>query len=384
MSVSIICHGCGKRFPVGDDYARNKIRCPDCGVICAVPSSAGKGAAAKPRPAEAAAPPAPPPQAFDPPSSPRPPEPGPARPAPVPKKSVVVTCDNCGERMRVAKRPEEPARCPVCGDEIRRGTPRGRHAEAAWGSPPPAPAAQPEAEAAEEEAPAAEDEDGPYGLTGGPDRFCPDCSKLLPRGAQLCVRCGLDLRTNQKTTKVYQRVELEWESGLSFRARLRLFAAGQVFCLAMGVGAFLAGALPAFALGWLVWTAMTGFLLGTFDRVNLARDERGKTALAKTWRIFFWPQATQPIRLSEYEGVTTNRVEEVGNWDSVNLLLLQPRRNTAGQCFYFAIYRPTYQVALTSDHGYAACILYRGVKHTQAIAIAEAVRDVTGLPYDGS
>src|SRR5262245_60568698 len=49
----IICQGCGQSFPLPEGYSRNKIQCPGCGVICAVPvgREAKSGGGRKPAPA---------------------------------------------------------------------------------------------------------------------------------------------------------------------------------------------------------------------------------------------------------------------------------------------------------------------------------------------
>src|SRR5919108_614621 len=40
MSAAVICQGCGQPVAVPEDYRRNKIQCPACGVICPVPAGA--------------------------------------------------------------------------------------------------------------------------------------------------------------------------------------------------------------------------------------------------------------------------------------------------------------------------------------------------------
>lgn len=386
MSDVITCHGCGRCLSVPDNYARSKMRCPDCGVICNLPVPTRKAAPARRSSPEPDVASEPPPQDFRPPTNPEPAAPPPAKDAAPPRKTIVLTCDTCGERVRVVKHRDEPARCPVCGEEIRSGRTRSRHAEKAWGADAPPPIAEPEADLSDLPAIADdEDDDRPYDMTGDPDRFCPTCSKLLPRGAQVCVRCGLDLRSGQKTARVFAKVQREWEAGLPLRTRIKVFLGCQLLYLATGLAAvFYLDRLDVAAFAWLVFTLMTAFLLGTFDRVSLSRNERGKIVLTKTWYIFFWPQPTKTLRLSEFDGVTTNRVEDTDLWDWLVLLMLLPGGITALIWWYLAIHRETFQVALTSDHGYAAFILYRGGNQARTIEIAETIRDVTGLPYDGS
>ena len=132
MSDTIVCHGCGVAVPVPDDYARNKMQCPECGVMCPVPprSPTKKKTAERP-PAEDAAlfaaddAPAVPTTAFS--------------EAPIPTVSKgVAACPTCGELVRV------PAQGRPAGEVS--GLPRrlagaGRPAEANGASAPAGPAA---------------------------------------------------------------------------------------------------------------------------------------------------------------------------------------------------------------------------------------------------
>ena len=54
------------------------------------------------------------------------------------------------------------------------------------------------------------------------------------------------------------------------------------------------------------------FLLGTYSRVNLARNTKGQIKLTKTWRAFFYELPTTQLKLSQYEGIATGqRVERL-------------------------------------------------------------------------
>src|SRR5260370_29275439 len=40
MSLSVICHSCGHRIALAEDFSRRKVRCPECGVMCEVTEAA--------------------------------------------------------------------------------------------------------------------------------------------------------------------------------------------------------------------------------------------------------------------------------------------------------------------------------------------------------
>ena len=70
--------------------------------------------------------------------------------------------------------------------------------------------------------------------------------------------------------------------------------------MALGLfGVFEGGAeLGVFIGTFLVLTVMLGFLFGTFDRIHLTRDSRGRVRLIKTWRICFFAQSPKSIDVS--------------------------------------------------------------------------------------
>src|SRR5262249_1147458 len=152
-----------------------------------------------------------------------------------------------------------------------RGTSRrARHAATVWGDESSSASAQEVDRPEEPEPTPEEDEGGAYDVVGGPERKCPHCSKLLAPQAELCVRCGFNLRTGQEVAKVYGKVGREWQAGLPYPKRLALFLLGQAVCVSLGLfAAVMSGEWAVFLFTWFVFTAMTAFLLGTFDQVNL-------------------------------------------------------------------------------------------------------------------
>jgi hypothetical protein len=353
MARSVICHNCGHRIEVDEGYTRRKVRCPECGVACDVPD-APKPDPAEPRPSKPSAAPAPPQKAEElarqlcsepdkkPPPKKREPPPPPPReekPAPVPRRPVEVV--------------EGPL-------------------------PPPGPpkrAAQTWTE---------EDEDGsPYEIVGGPERKCPQCFHVLEPEAVLCVRCGLDLKSGKKVVREFKPLARSWEP-VAYEKRLTLFGAAVAVGLVLSV---LTGVLLdqlAFGLGpWVLFVILMAFLLGTFDRIDLVRDKRGRTTLTRTWRVCFIPRPTIEIDLLQYDAVVTGISADAGCYEWFILWTLVPFGLVpAGIWWYQVIHKKKYHAALAHSHNYPEVTLYRGSNREQAEDIAETLRDAARLRYE--
>lgn len=383
MSISILCHGCGKRIAIADDYARRKIQCPDCGVYCDVPASAPKKAAPVSRPRR--------PEEIPPVSEPE------LRDEPTVPDREVVACRHCGERVRpLVGQVSGQRRCPSCGSTsgVAPAAAPGPRAKAARRGPPDAiesatPPRRP-ASPTNRKPSRVEDEDegdwrDPYDVVGGLDvPKCPGCGKEITADVTVCLGCGCNLETGEKFVKTYEELERYWEAGLPFRTRLTLFFAGEAVVFLLGLlGAVLGGHVFAFLFSLLVFTGMTAFLLGTQDSLLLKRNRRGKTTLTKTWRVCFIYQIVTPIDLLEYEGVTTQQSNEKDFWDWYVMIALFGLGCIPGLLWwYFAIQRDTFQVALTQQHGYPECILYRGFDRERARELARTLHEEAEVPYE--
>jgi hypothetical protein len=182
-------------------------------------------------------------------------------------------------------------------------------------------------------------------------------------------------------------VQRYWEGGLPLTTRRNLYLGilGAAFFLGLA-GALAVGVeqLCGFFFCWLVLAAMLGFLLGTFERIDLERNTRGQVKLTKTWRYFFVPQAAKTYRLSEYESLYTGRVNEHDFWDWIVLFILLAWGLIPGAIWWYcAFYRDTYFVALCQDHGFPAEPLYRGFNKQHVHEIARTLSNVTTLPCEG-
>jgi hypothetical protein len=382
--MPVICEGCGQRVAIPEGYRRNKIQCA-CGVICPVPESARQEA-------EAAVPkrgPAQPSSSVEkeaerwllddsPPSSlpSAPPgfrDPGPvAEPQPVQKPAVVARRFPCRRCRRLIRRQGE---CPDCDGFLPSPTEQG-NAEPVWWPSVDVPADKDE-----------EEDPSPYAVEGAEDVKCPKCYFLLPPGSVLCVRCGFHLKKRKKVARTYQPIDRVWETTASYSARLTAFCICEAVALVLGlVGIFRAGIdRGAFLGAFLLLSAMLAFLLGTFDRIHLTRDARGRVQLTKTWRVAFFALSPQTIDVRNYEGIVTGQYRDVSAWEYWLFGLLLFCGLVPGILWwYLAIHKVTFQVALSRDHGYPAYILYSGWSETQMKEIAYTLRDAAGLPYDAS
>jgi DNA-directed RNA polymerase subunit M/transcription elongation factor TFIIS len=378
MSFDIVCHSCGAKLPIPDDYPRNKMQCPECGVFCPVP----------PRPVENkkadARQPAPDAARFDneepvkPLRSVSPQPPTAIVKAPTRAGEGLVTCPHCGETVRAPERKRgKQGKCPVC--------------KSAWPAPaPPAkpvpPPPRPVPPPPDEFAGSTPDEDpesgNPYRTTDAASRRCPGCSDLLLPEVVVCVRCGFDLRTGRKFVKEYQKIERSWHGGMAPKLRRILFAVCQGLALLAIVASVvlvqdsLVVALPTFFLSWLIFTTLTGFLLGTYDHCDLKRYKSGRVELYQTWRYGFIPWPTKKIDLRDYFTVITRATARDGVWEwLIFIFLLLHCFFPALIYWYCVIHKTEYNVVLSNDIRNLELYVFRGWSEEQMHEIEEILSD---------
>jgi hypothetical protein len=373
MGRAVVCHGCGNRIDVPDDFARNKMQCPACGVYCEVPpgppavKKVKRQAEEEPRI-----------DADDVPSSAPPSSQPPKRDDRLTETPGFAVCSHCGELVRLPpRRKGKRGPCPLCGGDWTEPA-KAKPAPAAAPPPPPVRSFNEELTAPDENP----ETSNPYRVAGPGRRVCPGCNADLAPEDVLCVRCGYDLRTGQKVVKTYKPVDLSWDSGMPLRSRLIAFGSSMGLALVVfGLIAVLMGEGWEFIPPWLVFGAMMGFLFGTYDRLDLRRTRGGETSLTKTWRLCFVPVKRYEIDVLAYEGVLTGRAHSGGCWEWTVLLALLPLGLVPSAIWwYFAIYRTVYYVALCRDHGAPEITLYRGWSQARMEEVARAVRDAGGLP----
>jgi hypothetical protein len=403
----VICQGCGQQVEVPEGYSRNKIQCPGCGVICPVP----EGAASAPRKARQAQPAAQPasgreessrpaaPKASAPAledkaaswlndsgsplpmqESPRVEEPPPREergdPEPVTRKprELLFPCRRCG---RMIRRQRE---CPHC-DNVPEDTEPVPEAPAAVGVAPHS------LELGEPDSPPGaidpdEEDASPYLLSAKEIPSCPKCLKDMVPGAVLCTSCGFNLRTRKKAKKTYEPIARSWVTDLTLPQRLLGLAAFQVLHIFLAMlGAFVldTGAAPFFVT-WPLMAALACFVLGTYDKIDLVRDTRGRTTITIRWHFFFVPTLPQETQVRGFEGIVTGQWLDAGflEW-FVCFSLLPVGVIPAFIYWYLAIHKPFFHVALAQDHGHAAVYVFRGHSSDMMNDIAQTICNATGL-----
>jgi hypothetical protein len=334
MSGATICHGCGQRLEVPADYTRARMRCPECGVMCDVPPPEAQKSSPK-RPAQRQAPPK---------SEIR--NPKSEIQAEKPKPSVA----------------EQDLPIPLAPE------------------PPPAPPLPP----LEEDIGTDEDDGKPYRVAGPKGRKCPDCSAFMRPEERQCPRCGFDLATGKKPAKSFTPVERVWEAGWSLRKRRNFFVLGLLLVTPIGfVIAYETEAWSGYIGSLVFFAGMTAFLLGTYARIDLARNKRGKITMTKTWRILFVQRPPIEFDVREFEGVRTGLARDVHMLDWLIAGMLLPAGLFPGILWwYFFIQVDSHYVALLKEHGYPSDVLYQGISETVAKDMATTLRDVAGLPYE--
>jgi hypothetical protein len=407
MPFSVICTGCGEPMEVPDDYPRRKMRCPECGVMCEIPPPGKERIPVRPKTSRA---------------------PRPDSPSPLPL-SPEGRGGNLGPRSPEVKEGNPGPRSPDAREgNMGRGSPegrRGRHSadeERAWreGAAEPtgyglkddtAPVVFPIAELAD-----ADDDDGkPYLVSGGVPKPCPNCKAEMEPTAVVCISCGYDRRTRKTPKKTHEPFERTWEPGLPFARRLQICLAlmGAFFLLGLG-GTIASREWLSFILSWLTFTGMMLFLFGTYDRVNLTRNERGQVRLYHALRFGFIEFKNERIVLGDYEGIVTGRVSEWGCFPAAftGLLLLSGLLSAmnimfsalaadqigfleyigmlfflvlgfvpAGIAYVVFFHKIQFFVALSEAHGYPAKKLYQGWDEAYSVDVAATVSKITTLAY---
>ena len=182
------------------------------------------------------------------------------------------------------------------------------------------------------------------------------------------MQCGRNQQTGKKAVRNYGPLEKGWDAGLSMPRRLILFILAECAALVLAlVGALLAGQPGDSVTSLLTFTVLMAFLLGTFDRLTLTRNSRGRVVLTQTWRVLFMARSPTPIALREYEGITVQVAYAVGPLDWIILGITLLVGILPGLIWWFwAMRRDTYTVALTKNHGFPERILYRGWSESRA------------------
>ncbi|NBO91321.1 MAG: hypothetical protein EBV06_03245 [Planctomycetia bacterium] len=349
--AAVLCHGCGMAFDPPEGYARSKIQCPGCGVICVISPDAKRAVPSARK--------------------------KPVAPAPVEDDWFV----NDSATIEAEPTKADPVAPP--SDSRGRGvdTPRSPTASStSWGNPPVSP--DPTIPRMELDDPSTDDnDDKTYELRERLGERCPRCSMEMEVGAVACVRCGYNRKTRKKAARRYDPIHREWESDRSLSSRLMWLGAAQCFHAFLGLLCYwtFETFMPAI-ISWFPLTAMLCFLLGTYDKIILTRDTRGRVRIIKQWRFAFVPREPITIEVRGYEGIVTGPWLESGMLEWFVLLSLLAWGVIPGLIWYWTtINTPQFMVALAQDHGHAVEYVYRGRNRDQMNDMADAVAAASGL-----
>jgi hypothetical protein len=386
MSERIVCQGCGQRFNLPDGYRRNKIQCPECGVITAVNLAGGKAPSGgskvrdddtpfdiKAGPSQGTIHPSRPPKAPEPePDIAAIPDAPPTRePETPPAKPAVWTCEHCGE-WQPKKPTGRKAVCPVCKTPVPSPVKARSQAIAAQilQSRGPRPAV-PQTEWSDDP-----EDTKPYKVGALEHPGCPACGKPMEPEALVCLNCGHDLRVNERAHTTYDPIVRRWDAGLARPFRFLIFLGWQCFAIPpMLWGASHEGHAFYVVGGWLWLSLMAAFLTGTYDRIDLQRNSRGKVKLVKTWYFCFIPRPSLNIDLVAYETIQIGQVHDLDMSDYIVLAAGIGFGLIPGIVWYAAfMQRDTWYVALTKDHGHPDLWLYRGWSEPRAQEISSTLR----------
>jgi hypothetical protein len=102
-------------------------------------------------------------------------------------------------------------------------------------------------------------EDG-YGIEAA--RKCPSCKREWPEDAVVCIECGYNFETGKRMKTTYDQLERHFTFGVSW--------------------------------------------LGTYNRVTILRDRKGKSSLIRSTRFLFIPLGSRVIELKGYNAVVVD------------------------------------------------------------------------------
>ena len=228
-----------------------------------------------------------------------------------------------------------------------------------------------------------EDDDGnPYHVTGDiATRRCPECKKKVDVRRAVCGHCGYNFETKEKAERTFEFIDREWESGWPFQKRIGLFVIFQLVNLIIFMSLAIMGHFTLSFVMVLFTVGLQAFLIGTYERLNLKRTEKGKITIVHTWRYAFIARPSVTIRWKEHEGITLTRENEFELMGWVFLIVLLGYGCLPGVLFWFFYLRPDkFTIALTKDHGSPATPIFRTTNDERAKEVQEFVSDITTLP----
>ncbi|MFO0936092.1 MAG: hypothetical protein U0798_06195 [Gemmataceae bacterium] len=214
---------------------------------------------------------------------------------------------------------------------------------------------------------------------------CPECRGELPLDATLCVHCGTDLATKKKKPKrEFTPFFKEWEAYLKFDLRLKIFIALQAVNLVLAIfTAIIRGFdVLAFLAFMVVQGGLQAFLLGTFDKLTIKRNAKGRTEITKTWRFFFIPKAPEKIdwKVSHCTAIIATHNPGPVEWGVMIYLLCFGC--VPGLLFYWFVIQPErFDIILGDVHGGTDQTIFRTTTRDLADEICTTINETTTLMY---
>ena len=194
-----------------------------------------------------------------------------------------------------------------------------------------------------------------------------------------CSACGF-LLVAKKPSR--ESVAYRWEGGWPIRRRVIAFGICQALALTAVIAGIAAGLSPlTLVLPYLMYTAMTAFLFGSYNWVDLTRNNKGKLRLTQTFRICFLTRPPATLRIRDYEELAAGVEHQFDTMDWIMFLFLLLCGILPGLWWRFYVgSRNTYYLALCRDHGYPVVTLYRGWNREQMEDMAQTIGSVASLP----
>lgn len=347
MGAALFCHGCGATVAIPPGYTRNKLRCPECGVMIALPVAAAGAAAPTPKRS--------------------------ARPA---TPAAVKSCPACRQPL-----PAGVVDCPECAAAAALSLPASRRSRPVETPPPSSTADIATADTTPAPAPElVDDEDDglPYLVRpGDQQRNCPACNRALEKEDVVCSGCDFDLVRGRQAVRVWPTVQRQWNCGISPEARWTLLVGTLVpFLASTVVGVVSTGDVCTFVVPGLLFSVCITFVLGTWYRVEVTRNAKGRVRLTRTLIVCFFARPARTFRLGDFEGVISGKENKGKLTEWLFLLFFVPTLVGMVLWWYFVIYKEVFQVSLTRDHGYPDEIIYSGWSETTMHEVEKLMREM--------
>jgi hypothetical protein len=127
--------------------------------------------------------------------------------------------------------------------------------------------------------------------------------------------------------------------------------------------------------------ALQAFLVGTFQRLNMTRNQKGKVALTTTWRYAFIAGPSESVKWKEHDEITITRENDFDPISWAFVFILLGYGCLPGVAFWYFVVRPDkFTVSLCKDHGSPTTPIFRTTNEERAKEVMRTVADVTTLP----